>query len=100
MNRFIVLAMIVLTIALTGCQEEKKVWGNGNPPLEYQEMFGNSNTARLDFVQTEQLNQVRAMIYGTTETDKAGNVTRKKPGLIERVMDIEKKLRLNQPAPE
>ena len=92
MNRFIALLLIVLTIALTGCQEDQKtskVWGNGDPPLEYQEMFGNSNTGRLDFVQSQEVEKLQRIIYGTTEKDDKGNIVRKQPGLIERIMALE-----------
>lgn len=41
---------------------EPPVYGNGNPPAEYQEYFGNDNGARLDFVQNEAISQLSARI--------------------------------------
>ncbi len=36
---------------------EPPQWGNGDPPAEYQEFFGNSNGARLDFVQNQAIDK-------------------------------------------
>ena len=42
---------------LCGCEEAQQQWGQGDPPLGWQKDFGNSNIARLDFVQTQMLNK-------------------------------------------
>ena len=49
--------LLTLLIALAGCQEENKVWGTGTLAPEWTELFGDDNTARLDWVQTQRINQ-------------------------------------------
>jgi hypothetical protein len=44
-----------LIILLAGCNEAQKVWGKGETPADYQEIFGNSNSARLDYFNTERI---------------------------------------------
>lgn len=58
MNRFIVLLLIVLTIALTGCQEEKKVWGKGELPADWIETFGDDNQSRLLYVESQIIDKI------------------------------------------
>ena len=53
------LFLVVLMIILSGCQVEvipDKVWGQGDLPEDWQEFFGNENMARLNFVQTQSIN--------------------------------------------
>ena len=52
----ILAAMITVSVLCGGCQRERKVWGQGEPPAEYTDFFGNDNMARLNFVQTERFN--------------------------------------------
>ena len=58
----LVLAVLVaLAFCVVGCEEtrqtsQSKVWGQGDPPAGWQDMFGNDNIARLNFVQTNALN--------------------------------------------
>jgi hypothetical protein len=53
---FIAMAVILL---LMGCTEsEQPVYGNGEPPAEYQDYFGNDNGARLDFVQNQAISEL------------------------------------------
>ncbi len=66
--------IIILCIALLalsfifGCQEQqKKVWGKGNPPAEWQEHFGNDNKARLDYIQTNRINSQGQAMAELTE---------------------------------
>lgn len=50
---------------LTGCQPEQQstqVWGRGELPAEYLGFFGNDNMARLNFVQTQRINQFNQQI--------------------------------------
>ena len=49
------LIVIVAMLALCGCQEQQQ-WGQGDPDEVWQGYFGNSNIARLDFVQTNRIN--------------------------------------------
>lgn len=52
--------LVVLVVAFCGCNEQQapKVWGQGGLPADFQGFFGNDNTARLDFVQTQRINQL------------------------------------------
>ncbi len=65
MKRFIemvlvVMILVALTLVFCGCQEtqqsQQKVWGTGDPPVDWQETFGNENMARLNYVQTQRIN--------------------------------------------
>lgn len=64
MNKVITVMLVCAVLALTGCVEEqkKKVWGQGELPADWQSFFGNSNTARLDFKQTQLMNLQGAII--------------------------------------
>lgn len=47
-----------VTLLFVGCEEpQQKVWGKGELNPEYQEFFGNSNGARLDYVQNQLLDK-------------------------------------------
>lgn len=64
---FVVAAVIIITgliLAVAGCNEvqQTKVWGQGDLPSDWQGFFGESNTARLDFVQTRTLNRQSQII--------------------------------------
>ena len=78
----VILAAIALWVC--GCQEEQKVWGQGELPADYQKMFGDDNGARLNFIQEQEINKLRANVYGFSHTDKDGKVTTG-AGLIERI---------------
>lgn len=55
---FIVLMVIVLLVS--GCNEaQRPVYGQGNPPAQWQVMFGNSNGSRLDFLQNQAIVKLR-----------------------------------------
>ena len=51
-------------------------------------MFGNDNSARLNFMQNQETDKLRANVYGFSHTDKDGKVTTGQ-GLIERVKILE-----------
>ena len=61
---FVVAAVIIITgliLSIAGCQPQAevipdKVWGQGDLPDDWQEFFGNENMARLNFVQTQSIN--------------------------------------------
>lgn len=57
---------ILIVIAITGCQSQTK-WGEGDPSLEWQGFFGNTNIARLDFVQTNTINSLGQSLAELTE---------------------------------
>ncbi len=62
-NEVILIVYIVVLIAMliiTGCQEaqQTKVWGKGDLPSEWQGFFGDDNVARLDYVQTQTINNM------------------------------------------
>ena len=61
MNKLIPVVLIMLVLAL-GCQGERKVWGKGELDANWVEMFGEGNGARLDFVQTDRINEHRKRI--------------------------------------
>lgn len=56
MKTLTLLSLTVL-IALAGCQEENKVWGKGELNDNWVSHFGKGNLARLNFVQTEKINE-------------------------------------------
>jgi hypothetical protein len=62
-KNIIFIVVIVLATLFAGCTEsERPVYGQGNPPAEYQEVFGNENGARLDFVQNRAISELSARI--------------------------------------
>lgn len=83
----IVLACLAL-VACGGCEEAQQQWGKGDPPESWQNMFGNDSIARLNFVQTQTINQHQAIIYGVTLEDPNGQPVRKR-GLVERITTLE-----------
>ncbi len=85
-----IILMCLALVACGGCEEamQQAKWGQGDPPVEWQNMFGNDNIARLNFVQTQAANQHQAIIYGFEAKDPDGQVVRKR-GLIERVITLE-----------
>ena len=53
----VVVLSILAVYFVFGCQSrQKKVWGNGDLPSDWQGFFGADNVARLDFVQTNTIN--------------------------------------------
>lgn len=67
--RFSCLILIVivgfLLLAIGGCNEaqvSRKVWGQGELTAEWKSFFGDSNTARLDFIQTQRINRQNHII--------------------------------------
>jgi hypothetical protein len=86
----VIVILVAISFLLCGCQEsqQSKTWGQGETPAAYQELFGNSNNARLNFVQSERMDQHRALIYGLNVKDANGQPVRKR-GLIERVTALE-----------
>lgn len=71
MKKVGLIVLIVITICAGACsvwgvakimtsnqkQSPQKIWGNGDPPAEHQEFFGNDNLSRLCFVQTQTINR-------------------------------------------
>jgi len=52
--------LLILLVALVGCQEQQKV--EGELPAEWQELFGDGLMARLNYVQTQTINQHKQVI--------------------------------------
>lgn len=51
--------LLIVAYAVCGCQQHQtKVWGKGDTTAEWKEYFGNDNTARLDYVQTNSINNL------------------------------------------
>lgn len=64
---FAVIAVILVCLAmafLPGCEEaqQRPVWGQGELPVEHEKMFGNDNTARLDYVQNRVIDKHGAIL--------------------------------------
>ena len=58
---------LVLALMLAGCTETQKQWGQGDPPAEFQEWFGNDNGARLDFMQNRAIDLQNQALKGIVE---------------------------------
>lgn len=53
-----ILILLGLAFVVCGCQEAQqtqRVWGQGDPPADWQDFFGNDNISRLDFVHSQLL---------------------------------------------
>lgn len=79
---FVILGCLIL---LTGCQEEQKVYGQGELTSEWISYFGTDNDARVNFLQ-------QAILYGINTKDAQGKAVHKR-GLIERVTALEDKVK-------
>lgn len=88
MKTVLLASLLMLAVILSGCQEQQTTWGQGDPPADWQNMFGDTNIARLDFVQTNTINRHNALIYGMDTKDPDGKNIHKR-GLIERVTALE-----------
>ena len=86
----IVIILTILSLVMCGCEEaqQQRLWGQGDPPADYQRMFGNSNIARLNFVQTNTINEMRAALYGVDNRGVDGKIEHTQ-GIIERVRALE-----------
>lgn len=61
-----VLGVCVLMACLTGCIEEQqapKLWGQGDPPADWQEFFGNDNNSRLNYMQSQYIDRLTQQIW-------------------------------------
>ena len=63
MRKMCMILVVVMIVLLAGCQEAQKqesqqpaVWGQGELPGDWQGFFGNGNNARLNFVQSQVIN--------------------------------------------
>lgn len=92
----VLIVMLVLTAAafvLSGCQESQapKVWGNGELPADYQEMFGNRNPDRLNYAQNDLINKHEVLLRGLNGKDKAGNPIHQN-GVIDIVLNLQSRI--------
>lgn len=92
---WVIVALVAIALVVCGCNEEQRIWGQGDLPPGWVGFFGKDNTARLDFVQTREINQAgqvinqhHAIIYGLDIKDPNGPTVYKR-GLIERVTTLE-----------
>ncbi len=89
---WLVMAVLaIMALLFAGCKEAQRtpqVWGQGELPIRFQELFGKSNLARLNFVQTQRADNHQALIYGIDAKDPNGQTVRKR-GLIERITALE-----------
>lgn len=83
-------AMLAVVALVWGCNEtqQRQVWGQGDPPAAWQDMFGNENIARLNFVQSNVINRNQGVIFGIDTEGVDGKPVHKR-GLIERVTKLE-----------
>ena len=99
----ILMLMLLCIVAMIagGCVEQAKkpLYGNGELPAHWIAMFGDDNVARVDYVQAQMLDQVRANIYGIDQKDESGKVIHKR-GIIERIMALEDKVTEMNKKPE
>lgn len=58
----VILGLIALSL-LAGCQQDRKVWGKGELPADYQETFGNSNADRLSYIQSKAIDRNTVAIF-------------------------------------
>jgi len=59
MKDVLFIAMVILALLFGGCTESKApVWGKGDLPAEYVDMFGQGNSARLDWVQNKAIDNL------------------------------------------
>ncbi len=68
-KEFSIIAAILfaLAFAVCGCNEaviQPKVWGNGELPADYVQMFGNSNADRLNWNQNDRINKHEVLLRG------------------------------------
>ena len=80
-NWIVVLGLLVLML-MSGCNEQ---WGEGDTPANWQESFGNSNLARLNFLQSQVIKRQEAALYGYKDPNGVVRV-----GLIEQLGVLEK----------
>ncbi len=86
-----IILMCLALVACGGCEEAQQqtnIWGEGELPPHWRGFFGDGNLARLNFVQSQALDQHQAIIYGFEDRDPDGQVIRKR-GLIERITALE-----------
>ena len=83
------LILVVVLAALAGCNEEtQSKWGKGDPPDQWQETFGNNNTARLDYVQSQLLNSIQRLLIGYNQLDPDGKPILDREGKAARVQGL------------
>ena len=95
----ILIVMVVLAgvaFILSGCQESQqpKVWGKGELPADYIEMFGTSNAARLNYAQNDMINKHEALLRGLdNEKDKTHQ-----NGVIDILLNLQKRVEVLEAA--
>jgi len=86
----LIIVLMCLLAVISGCNDTQKQFGKGDLPDHWQEWFGPDNTARLDYVQQQQIERLQATIYGVNGTDENGDTVHK-PGLIDKVTALEQR---------
>lgn len=69
------LLVFVICLLLTGCQETQKQYKQGELPPDYKAMFGTDNGARLNFTQQQQIDRLRAAVFGVNKKNPDGSIT-------------------------
>ena len=60
MKNVLFIVLMVLALLVSGCNEaQRPVYGQGNLPAQWQEMFGKDNGSRLDFIQNQIIVELR-----------------------------------------
>ena len=93
MTKVLLSLVITALVFVMGCNESQKQWGEGDPPADYIESFGNENTARLSYVLEQRLIKIQALIHGVDTKDKAGKLISHQPGIINYLANFENRLK-------
>lgn len=58
----VIAGLLALSLLACGCQEQQKVWGKGEPSEEWLGFFDNSNISRLNYFQTQVIDNQAMLI--------------------------------------
>lgn len=55
----LIVSMVLFALACLACScQQKQRWGQGDPPQNWMDYFGNDNKSRVDYVQTKTVNKI------------------------------------------
>lgn len=98
-TRTLITVVLAVLMLIAGCEEEQVKWGQGDPPEKWQSDFGNDNIARLNFVQSNLIDNHQKLFFGFDQAgpdgkpilDREGKAARV-PGLIEYINALEARI--------
>ncbi len=77
MKNLVFIVLMAIALLVSGCNvAPKPVYGQGNLPARWQEMFGNSNGARLDFMQNRAINEILVRLAKQDAVNDPNEVTK------------------------